>query len=72
MHGGNVVTKGVRYILAVFLYLDIDSCSSSGGAPNMNELEEKDARTLTLSESLTQEAKRLKKGADSGFAFSFF
>lgn len=72
LHGGNVVTKGVRYILAVFLYLDIDSCSSGGGAPNMNELEEKDARTLTLSESLTQEAKRLKKGADSGFVFSFF
>ncbi len=26
LHGGNVVTKGSRYILAVFLYLDDDTC----------------------------------------------
>lgn len=26
LHGGNVVTRGVRYIVAIFLYLDDDTC----------------------------------------------
>ena len=29
LHGGNVVSKGVRYIVAVFLYLDQDVCIES-------------------------------------------
>lgn len=56
LHGGNVVTKGVRYILAVFMYLDDDTCSSdeNGSGP-----------------ASSKRQKLLGENAD-GFSFSFF
>lgn len=33
LHGGNVVTRGVRYIVAIFLYLDDDTCGGENGEP---------------------------------------
>ena len=65
-HGGNVVTKGVRYILTIFFYLDTDSC-----APKKREDNKSVQPTgMATSESqLSNEAKRLKP-AENGFSFA--
>jgi hypothetical protein len=68
LHGGNVVTKGVRYILAVFLYLDKDSTTSC------EPKQEEDTTASNTSEVASQqESKRLKTSDDvGGFSFGFF
>jgi hypothetical protein len=63
LHGGNVVTSGVRYILAGFLYLD----------DALNEVSSMDNSKKSSKQSLQdtfQDAKR-QKTAD-GFSFGFF
>ena len=61
LHGGNVVTKGVRYILAVFMYLDKE-CSMD--ADGKTEKTERPSFHETISES--------KRQKTSGFSFGFF
>jgi hypothetical protein len=63
LHGGNVVTQGVRFILAVFLYLDGDSSTSK-------EQELGGTRSI-MSGTLSQESKR-QKTSEGGFSFGFF
>lgn len=56
LHGGNVVTKGERFILAVFLYLDEGQGSK---------------RQCNPENLVTESSKRFKEG-DSSFSFGFF
>jgi tetratricopeptide (TPR) repeat protein len=61
LHGGNVVTKGVRYILAVFMYLDKE-CSID--ADDKTEKTKQPAFHEIVSES--------KRQKTSDFSFGFF
>jgi hypothetical protein len=56
LHGGNVVTQGVRYILAVFMYLDDDTCSDEKGS----------------SGHASKRQKILGEESAGGFSFGFF
>jgi tetratricopeptide (TPR) repeat protein len=61
LHGGHVVTQGVRYILAVFLYLDQD-CGMDA-----------DDKTETIKQQSFQETiTESKRQKTSGFSFGFF
>jgi len=80
LHGGNVVTKGVRYILAVFLFLD-EECNPTHDHDNHKEGEGiyRDDGISPCSKQILPSNKRLKIGLDGdegpnggGFSFDFF
>eukprot|EP00536_Pseudo-nitzschia_multiseries_P010188 jgi/Psemu1/288948/fgenesh1_pg.304_\ len=80
LHGGTPVTRGVRYILAIFLYQDDDlCCSPPKERPNGAETQKKSRDELT-GDSNDSSTKRFKKDEGStndgqgcgGFSFSFF
>ena len=72
LHGGNVVTQGVRWILAVFLYLDDHDGNRTSSSSTAKEHElEAGTRQSIMSETLSQESKR-EKTSGGGFSFGFF
>ena len=62
LHGGNVVTKGVRYILAVFMYLDKDVDGWKGDQFNTS---------VSQRRSLHETFREAKRQKISGFSFGF-
>ena len=62
LHGGNVVTKGVRYILAVFMYLDKDVDGWKGDQFNTS---------VSQRRSLHETFREAKRQKTSGFSFGF-
>lgn len=88
LHGGNPVTRGVRYILAIFLFLDRDlACDSSEDENRIKEEENKEKEsnlgTKRKDEETSKESIAVPKrskivdGVQSdqsgeGFSFSFF
>jgi hypothetical protein len=75
LHGGNPVTRGVRYILAIFLFLDNDlardppkETDANGSFPHVDETKNKE-------KDITKRSKKedgLQSHKDGGFSFSFF
>jgi hypothetical protein len=73
LHGGNVVTQGVRYILAVFLYLDQDSCCTMAKTRTTEKRQTSVAREIAPSSIQKSSTKRLKPSQEEGgFSFGFF
>lgn len=84
LHGGSPVTKGVRFILAIFLYLDDDlSCTvrQEKRRKKMHESlsfssndKDKKKRPDVIGDEDKKNSKRFKKlgGTGEGFSFSFF
>ena len=83
LHGGNPVTRGVRYILAIFLFLDNDlACESSKEERNNAETNGSKRKDHEQQEAASKESiavtKRSKnehglQSSDAGgFSFSFF
>jgi len=66
LHGGNPVTRGERYILAIFLFHDRDLASTEEASKGTKRTEEAISTSSVL-------AKRSKQDEDeSQFSFSFF
>lgn len=73
LHGGNVVTRGVRYVLAVFLFLDGNDRKEKTNETALNiklKMSEKQTNAI-MSETLVG-SKRQKTSDSSGFSFGFF
>jgi hypothetical protein len=66
LHGGNVVTKGTRYIVAVFLYLDDDDDE------NTLTLRASKGKGPTRNTSPNKRPKTMDEGDKGGFSFAFF
>jgi hypothetical protein len=60
LHGGSPVTKGVRYILAIFLYLDEDICGDQATTTGIGKRKRREAAVADETKS------------NGGFSFSFF
>ncbi len=83
LHGGNPVTRGVRYILAIFLFLDRDLACESG-EEERNKEEINGSKRKDHEEAASKESIRVSKRSknehglqsdpsdDGGFSFSFF
>ena len=82
LHGGNPVTRGVRYILAIFLFLDNDlareSAEEEKNKEEMNGSKRKDNEQEAASKESMTVSKRSKNECGvqpsdpGGFSFSFF
>jgi hypothetical protein len=73
LHGGNPVTRGIRYILAVFMYLDDDdddACRGKElpGRPWSDKLPQNKRPKTTSSGGRGG----LSSGGGGGFSFDFF
>ena len=78
LHGGTPVSRGVRYILAIFLYLDKELCyrpsqeSLTGMESNKNLREEVIDDGNDLSKRLKKDRGSKTGPGGGGFSFSFF
>ena len=75
LHGGSVVTSGVRYILAVFLYLDRDAVEQEHGEEGCEKgtsvrtgFKEGDSQVVFSKRQKTMSSSRTSQG----FSFGFF
>ncbi len=74
LHGGNPVTRGERYILAIFLFQDRDLAESCGerGIKRRDEDEAKSKNSILAKRSKQDEDGLQSDQGGGGFSFSFF
>ncbi len=72
LHGGDPVTRGERYILAIFLFHDRDLASSGEGSKGTKRIEEVISTSSVLAKRPKQDKDESQSNQGGGFSFSFF